>query len=310
MDLLADVLSVAKLSGTISANVDAGGPWGFGLDHVPFGSFHAVTRGTCWLRVPGQRPLQLVAGDVALLPLGTGHALASHPTRPVTPWDELVATMPVRTDPQPIIVPGDDPHDRIVCGRYAYDLKLAHPMIRSLPSVIHITAEQVRATPRLDDTLQLLAREVAEPSPGARTVVDHLVAVLFIQMLRAWAEAPETDAPWFRVLRDPDVAAALAAIHGRPSAAWTVGSLAGHVGVSRATLARRFTTLVGEPPLAYLTAWRMELAAQQLRTTDVPVGRIGATVGYTSESAFSRAFSRTTGTSPSRYRDDQRATAA
>lgn len=310
MDLLADVLAIAKLSGTVSAHVDASGPWGFGLDHVPFGSFHAVTRGRCWLRVPGEAPLELAAGDVALLPLGTGHALASHPTRRVTAWADLVAAMPVQADPQPVVIPGDDPQNRIICGRYAYDLKLAHPLIRSLPRVIHLTAEQVRAAVRLEDTLRLLEREIAEPSPGARTVVDHLVVVLFIQILRAWSEAPGVDAPWFRLLRDPDVTTALAAIHERPSYDWTVGSLADHVGVSRATLARRFTGLVGTPPLTYLTGWRMQLAAQQLRATDASISRVGAAVGYSSESAFSRAFTRIWGTPPSRYRDREGRAAA
>lgn len=250
--------------------------------------------------------MELGTGDVALLPLGSGHALASHPTRPVPTWDRLVATLPVQSDPQPVHVDGEGSQSKVICGRYPYDLALAHPLLRNLPAVIHLTADEVARSPRLDGTLRLLEREVADPTPGARTVIDHLVAVLFIQVLRAWGDAPDSDAPWLRAIRDPDVAKTLEAIHERPADDWTVASLAAHVGVSRATLARRFTRLVGESPLAYLTGWRMDLAASRLRGSDEAVHRISAEVGYRSESAFSRAFSRARGTSPTQYRAQHR----
>ena len=152
--------------------------------------------------------------------------------------------------------------------------------------------------------MRLLAAELSQPQPGSATVLNHIIDILFVQLIRAWiATAPLTAGKsWLRGLADPITGRAIAALHADPGRSWTIGELAAYVGVSRATLARRFTSHVGETPASYLTRWRMDLAARRLRDTTDPISVIAASIGYTSEYAFGRAFSRARHTPPGRYR--------
>jgi transcriptional regulator GlxA family with amidase domain len=157
----------------------------------------------------------------------------------------------------------------------------------------------------MDNVVRLLAHEIAEPRPGARSVLNRLLDVVLVHVIRQWLATERTDVlppSWLAGLRDPVVGAALSAIHAEPQRAWTLEDLARHTATSRATLTRRFPALVGQTPGSYLTHWRMDLAAQKLRTTTDSVGEIARTVGYTSEYAFNRAFTRIRGVPPGRYR--------
>jgi AraC-like DNA-binding protein len=157
----------------------------------------------------------------------------------------------------------------------------------------------------MDSLVRLLAYEINTARAGTAIVLDRLLDVVFVHIVRAWlgsAEAEHMPASWLRALRDPVTAAALTALHAEPARGWTLDALARVAATSRATLARRFPDLVGDTPAGYLTRWRMDLAAQRLRTTTDPIGPIARSVGYTSEYAFNRAFARTTGLAPGRYR--------
>src|SRR5262249_3621234 len=150
--------------------------------------------------------------------------------------------------------------------------------------------------------VELLALEVGARRPGARAAVARTLDMLLISAVRHWAARADDSASWLRALRDPDVARALALLHDRPAAAWTVESLAREAHLSRAVFARRFAELVGQPPLHYLAGWRMHLAAHRLKYSTDSVETIARDVGYTSEFAFNRAFSRHRGQPPGRYR--------
>ncbi|WP_031173984.1 AraC family transcriptional regulator [Streptomyces durhamensis] len=307
MDVLADVLSATKIGGTVTARVHAARPWGIEFPHLASAVFHHITQGCCWLRRPGAEPLPLTAGDLVLLPAGSGHAMASDPTGPTVRFEDV--TQAQRSGPgAPIDFPGPGPDTRIVCGGYRFDTHASHPLL-TLPPVLLLRADPSARRHDLTETLRMLAVELADPAPGSQTITDRLVDVLFVHILRQWAalrDAPDHGTTWWAALRDPEVAAAISLIHEEPGRTWTVDTLAREVGVSRATLSRRFTRLVGEPPLAYLTRWRLEIAARRLRETSDSVTRIANTVGYTSEFAFSRAFTRHRGTPPTRYRATHR----
>jgi AraC-like DNA-binding protein len=246
-------------------------------------------------------------GDVVLLPTNTPHELVSGVdgrTASVGRFDKD----PRRTADGDVIIHGPGAATRVLCAAYEYDHEVAHPLMSQLPPVLYIPAGMPGDDGGVADTLRLLARELGGRPPGTRAAAGRLIDVMLIHVMRAWLrmqdEAPDG---WLLGLRDPVVAGAMHAIHQRPGEPWTIASLAREVSVSRATLARRFTRLVGETPPDYLTRWRMDLAAQRPRDTQDTVGAIAAAVGYRSEYSFSRAFTRHRGLAPGRYRRHGRA---
>jgi AraC-like DNA-binding protein len=307
MDALAAVLAVAGVRGVAAGTLSAGEQWGLTFDVIPCASFHAVTAGTAWLRTPGCADVHLMPGDVVLLPTGAGHVLGSAPDVTAVPFDRA------RAEQASVIGGGlqlgvGTPQTRVLCARYQQDPAITLPLLSLLPEVLHIPSAQ--AGHPLDTTLRLLAHEISHVQPGAAAVLNRIVDILFVQLVRAWLDnggtAKAPPACWLGALTDPVAGPALAAVHADPGRDWAADSLAAFVGVSRATLARRFLAKVGESPAAYLTRWRMDLAAQRLRDTDDTVGVIARSLGYTSEYAFNRAFARARGAPPGRYRTQSR----
>ena len=306
MDLLADVLAVSGVRGTVGARVEAGESWGVWRPAVPGAAFHAVTSGVAWIGLPGEHPIKLMPGDVVLLPTGTEHTLSSDPDAVARPYDGEAAGI-TREDGELYRIGSGPVRSRILCAHYERDPAVSTRVLASLPDVVHIRADNGGGS--LDDTVRLLARELAQPQIATTVVLDSLVDILLVQLLRAWlaAEPARSEASWLGVLGDPMIGEALTKLHGDPARAWTTSILAAEIGVSRATLSRRFPAVVGEAPGAYLTRWRMDLAALRLRDTDDALGTIARSVGYTSVYAFSRAFSRARSQPPGRYRVTSRA---
>ncbi|MEV7522590.1 AraC family transcriptional regulator [Streptomyces sp. NPDC091371] len=306
MDVLGDVLATTGFKGVLLAQLSArGANWGCGLERLGTAGFHLIAEGTCWLRVAGQPPQQLVPGDVVLLPHGEPHHLAGGPEQAAVPYAELEAAHPADRDGI-VDLGGDGPVVRVVCGKFEYDGDASqHPVLSALPPVIHVPG--MSADPELQGIVRLLAAETTRKRPGARAVAARLTDVLFVQVIRAWLDTAASDpqsAPqsWLMALRDPRIGAALSLIHEAPQQPWTVEGLARDVAMSRPAFARQFKQLVGVSPLAYLSRVRIALAARLLRDTDQLVSDIGEAVGYTSEFAFSRAFARERGLPPGRYR--------
>ncbi len=307
MDALTAVLAVAGVRGTVAATVDAAEPWGLALDAVPGAAFHAVTDGIAWLRIEGRPDTRLMPGDVVLLPSGIAHVLASGPDADIVPFDHLAAERALAAGEDLRLGTGIG-QTRILCASYHQDPAVTMPLLTLLPDVLHIPSH--RAGTALDTTVQLLAHEISRPQPGAAAVLNRIVDILLVQLLRAWlgtSPAHDHTASWLSALTDPVAGPALAVLHTQPGRDWTIPSLAAAIGVSRATLARRFPARVGCTPAAYLSRWRMDLAAQQLRDTDDTVGAIARSLGYTSEYAFNRAFTRARHIPPGRYRTLSRA---
>jgi AraC-like DNA-binding protein len=197
-------------------------------------------------------------------------------------------------------LPGPGPDVELLCGKYRLDRSRTHPLMAELPQVVHLP-HRIGDHPELRTAVDLLARELDERRPGACLALPSLLDLLLIYMVRAWMDRAETGA-WPAVLNDPVTTAALRALHSDPAAPWTGDRLAAEAGVSRATLARRFTALVGRPPMAYLTWWRLTLAATRLRDSDAPLATVARESGYGSPYALSHAFNREFGTTPGRYR--------
>jgi AraC-like DNA-binding protein len=302
VDPLADMLDLTRVRGALMATVRAGAPWGLALPQSAGASFHAVIAGTAWLRAAGAEPLQLMPGDVVLLPSGAAHRLSSQPTGRCVAYDRTVKAGLISPDGD-LAIGGPGAVTAFVCAGYDYDLDVADPLVSLLPPVVHVPADPVAARD-VAALVELLALEVGDRRPGSRAAAARLIDMLLIASIRHWiSAAPDPEASsWLRALRDPQIARVIALLHDRPAEPWTLDALAGEVHVSRATLARRFADLVGEPPLTYLTRWRMQVAAERLKHSTDTVDTIARAVGYTSEFAFSRAFARHRGQPPGRYR--------
>jgi len=296
MDVLTSVLETTQVRGAILSDFRYEVPFGVEMNAHDVAGFHYVLEGTCVLRSARRAPIRLFQGDLVLVPSGATHAIADSASSAVEPIERFIARSARRRRPHAA-------GPRVVCGAYRYERGTPNPLMRLLPPIIHLSAPDVSRSDSLAVTMRLLTRELDQRAPGAAGLVDRLVDALFIYVVRAWVdEQPEGEGGWLGALRDVHVGGALAAIHREPQRRWTVESLADEVGLSRAAFARRFTTLVGMPPLGYATHWRLELAARRLRTSDEPLAKIAASIGYESEFAFSRAFKRAVGTSPGSFR--------
>ncbi|MFB7471018.1 AraC family transcriptional regulator [Kitasatospora sp. NPDC056184] len=308
MDILTEALSSMRTGQPASVRTEGRAPWGLRLPPVAGAGFHVVLYGTCWL-VPleeGAAPIALSPGDVVFLRDGRGHILADQPGTPAVPEQpsDFRPSLPIGT----VAIGGDGPRTSLLCGNYHLDQARPHPLVRQLPEIVHLQTRHGRH-PELSAAVQLLGAELENPRLGSTGIVPALIDSLLLYILRAWFEEqpPATAAGWAAALGDSAVAPALTAIHEAPSAAWTVESLATRAGLSRAAFARRFTTLVGEPPMAYLTRWRMTTAARLLRESEAPLTTVAARTGYGSEYAFAKAFKREFGLAPGGYRRDARA---
>ncbi len=303
MSVLRDILEVARLATSNVTRADLAPPWGLQIDPSMDLAVHVVQRGRCWLQTEGgERAFPMEEGDVALIRHGVAHAVTDGPETSALPYKEGldIATDRARTLP----IGQRDGVTRILCAKYSFEQGSAHPLLEHLPPICVVKAESVEKSRSLHLLLQTLEAE-GEGGMGSDLLLPRLVDSLLILVLRAWiAEQKSESMGWAGALRDPAVARALQCLHERPHEPWTVESLAKTVGQSRATLHRRFVDLVGEPPASYLGQWRMSLAAHLLRQTELPLAEVAQRVGYESAAALSKAFRRTHGLAPGRYRAD------
>ncbi|MFL4945999.1 AraC family transcriptional regulator [Streptomyces sp. MMS24-I31] len=298
MDVVSDAISAVRLGHPSSNRVRVGGSWCARLDPYDGAGFHVVLEGGCWLLPDGGAPVSLGVGDAVLLPHGTGHVIAhaqvdAAAVEKAVPLEQWLTGTGPRTR-------SDHGEVEMLCGKYRLDRSRVHPLMAELPKVVHLP-NRVGSHLELRAAIDLLAGELDARRPGSCIALPSLLDLLLVYMIRSWM-TEATSGAWPGVLGDPVTSAALRALHSNPAAPWTNDRLAAEAGVSRPTLARRFTTLVGRPPMAYLTWWRLTLAAIQLRDTPDTLAAIARRVGYGSPYALSHAFDREFGTTPGRYR--------
>jgi AraC-like DNA-binding protein len=300
MDVLSDAVTAMRTGQPHSGRVHRPAPFGTRNPPVAGAGFHIVLQGSCWLFPPDGAPISLGVGDIAFLPHGAAHGLADSPSTPLVD----TAASPAEIPPSQHATDGSAAATVMLCGAYLLDRSRAHPLLGDLPQVIHLPA-RVGHYPELRAAVDLLGGELEQPRPGGDAMLPALLDVLLLHILRAWFDEQSAHGiatGWAAALRDPAVTAGLRAIHSDPDQQWTVAELASQAGLSRAAFARRFAALVGQPPQAYLTWWRMTLAARLLRDSDAPLATVARKVGYTSEFAFAHAFKREHGLAPGGFR--------
>jgi AraC-like DNA-binding protein len=306
-DPLGEVLHMLHLTGTLYCRAEMTAPWGILMPRlIDSMMFVIVTSGHCWLELGDQPPALLAQGGMVLLPHGTPYRLLSAPGLEATPLFDIPVDE-VSDRYQIMTHGGGGEMCRAMSGVVQFDTVAAKRLIALLPNVLRIDAWDDEIGSWLHSTLGLIAREAGARRPGGETVMTRLADILVIQAIRAWLDtAPEANLGWLAALRDRQVGRTLALIHRRPAEDWTVATLAREAGMSRSAFSARFSDLVGQPAMQYLTHWRLHLARQYLLESREAVGTVAGRAGYQSEAAFCRAFKQFFGMPPGAVRTRQR----
>jgi AraC-like DNA-binding protein len=302
-DPLGEALHFLRMNGAFYCRSELTAEWGLTLPPLEdYLWFHVVTAGGGWLETDEAEPTFLRPGDLAVVPHGRGHALRSAPGVPAPGILDL--ELERVSDRYDILLHGEGgARTTLVCGAVRFDHPSARNLLASLPSTIYVEASTLPQAEWLQSTLRLMAAEARELRPGGEEVVTRLGDILVIQAIRSWIETdPAARRGWLGAFQDPHIGRAISLIHRDPSREWTVASLARELAMSRSALAARFTDLVGEPVMQYVTRWRMHLALSALREEEVTVSGLARRLGYRSEAAFSRAFKRVVGVPPGAVR--------
>jgi len=309
-DRVGEALHLLRMSGSFYCRSEFTAPWALALPAFEDClMFHAVTSGRCWLEVAGAEVQLLQTGDFALVPHGEGHTLSSE--RGVAAAQLFDLPRELVSERYEVLRHGGGGETAIVvCGVVRFEHPAAHRLVSLLPKTIVVEASGPH-TDWIQSMLRFMAAEARTLLPGGDTVITRLADILVVQAIRSWiTRDPAARTGWLGALQDRQIGRALAQIHKDPSRAWTVASLATEVAMSRSALAARFTELVGEPVMQYVTRWRMHLALTQLKEEDASLGELATRFGYQSEAAFSRAFKRFLGVSPGAVRVDSQHSAA
>ena len=306
-DPLGEVLHLLRMRGAFYSRTELSEPWA--LEMPAFAdtvSFHLVTRGTCYLDVAGNDTVELRAGDLALVPHGKGHLLSSGPDAGPPGRVDLLPQRHISEHYSVLTHGGGGRQSRLLCGVVAFDAPAARELLRMLPAIIHIGVSSDLGPTSVHETIRLMSAELADLRPGGEAITTRLADIIVVQAIRSWLEHdPAARGGWLSALHDPHIGRALAAIHRDPGHHWTLEMLAHEAAMSRSTFAARFTERVGQPAMTYLTRWRMNIAHTRLSEGGASVSQVAADLGYSSEAAFTRAFTRVTGGTPGAVRRGQ-----
>jgi AraC-like DNA-binding protein len=313
IDALSNVLGTVRLRGGVFLDARFTAPWAVNsfltaVDCAPILSrpgqligYHFVTEGRMLVSVEGEDPIEVRAGEVVLVPRNDVHILQSEPGQQPIDGHGLVAPSP-NGGLARVNYGGGGEATRIVCGFLGCE-DARNPLIATLPRLMTIDVHEATSRDLIEASLRFAVGELVEGRLAASSVLSRLSELLLVEAVRRYADGlDEHQTGWLKGLRDPSIGRALALIHQDVAKCWTAEDLAREVALSRSSFAERFHSLVGVPPMKYITTWRMEMAKNQLRETAKSVAQIAYTVGYDSEEAFSRAFKREVGTSPAAWR--------
>jgi AraC-like DNA-binding protein len=318
MDVLSDVLRAVRLTGAVFYDVEATAPFAAEsprteaiAERVMAGSgqviaFHVVTSGSCWMELigPSEPAIELEAGEIVIFPEGDRNTVTSAPGMRGKLDESLYYRPDDRLLPFSLKMNADTEGAtcRFVCGYLGWDSRPFNPLINALPRVIRSPLSQATRG-WLTGLLDVAIRESVIRGAGSEAMLARLAELMFVEVMRSHIESlPEHARGWFAGLRDPQIGAALALIHGRPAHPWSLDVLAREVGMSRSAFAEHFNSYVGIPPMQYLARWRAQVASVLLDNRKVTIAEVAEEVGYQSEAAFNRAFKRHVGVAPGAWR--------
>ena len=288
MDFLSDILRTINLNSAVYFEKSFCGKWGMRMRKGPFGQFHAVTRGSCTLKIENtEKTILLSAGDIVLFPFGNPHTISDSSRSNIIDGSNVYSA---HLEGIEIFSKGDE-QAALICGHFEFDSGFVHPFVESLPDFIYI-----KANDPFSKLIMNLVREISEENerqvPGYKAIILRLAEVLFIQIVRCYAITCEHKIGFLNVLSDKKISKTLDLIHANPEKNWNIDSLVKESGLSRTSFINKFSELVGLTPIQYLSNWRLLKGRQLVELTSLSIVEIGEKVGYNSEVSFSRAFRR------------------
>ena len=304
MDLLSDILDSLSLQGQFYFRTCFNSPWSIGVPNYASAiRFHYVVQGECFVRSGDEPAIHLRQGDLVLVPAGAAHIISDTPDRQPVELERAMAQNDYTGGPLFVVGDGcENSGTRLMCGHFTFAEGSDHPLLRSLPNLLHVNAGMRSATFWLDEALRLMARQMTDDNPGSLAVVRRMSEIIFIETVRACSSQSSQLAGLMEALSDPKISRALQAMHHNVATHWTVEALAGEAAMSRSRFAARFQELVGCGPLTYLAEWRLQKACSLLRQGQVSVQEVAGRIGYQSPAAFTRAFANMFGESPTSFR--------
>lgn len=303
MDALSRLLSLYPVRSALDTQCRLGEPWLLDRSEEPSGvaPYHLIVEGRAWLEIDGQARVELRAGDMVMLPRGSAHRLGVADEAPPDPLYALPqegATRRLRNQ-------GHGPQAEVLCGQFHFDAVGARTLIGALPDIVWVRTEDRQEFAGLHALVNLLRHEVGASRQGTDAVIAQLASALFALLMRGWLERASTAPGLFALLADARLSQALHAMLEQPQNPWSLEQLASRCNMSRGTFVRDFRKKAGTTPGGLLLQLRMAQAGQWLQRTRRSVAEIGESVGYQSEAAFNRAFTRYAGMGPGRYRREQ-----
>lgn len=321
MDAFSEVLKGVRLNGAMFFNAEFSAPWGLSTPHsrtlastLALGAqhlvvYHLVVDGAARARLDGGQEVELSPGDIVVFPHGDPHHLSDGSGLNKVESTAVMLKIAQR-DISPMRSGGGGATTRFVCGYLSLDPLLSGPILESLPPMLTVNVRTDPSGHWLEQSILHLVEEAASDRAGSDAMLAKLSEALFVDTLRRFVSGlPDQTTGWLAGARDAVVGKSLALLHRRADHPWTIAGLAAEVGVSRSALVARFARYLSDSPMAYLTGWRLRMAAQALTSSPKGIADIAGAVGYESEAAFNRAFKRAFGVPPARYRRQSRMSA-
>lgn len=304
MDILSDILDSLALHGQFYFRTSYNSPWSIGVPNFASAiRFHFAVQGECFVRAGDEAPIHLRQGDLVLVPAGAAHTISDTPERRPVDLETVMQDNGYTGTGTFIVGNGcERAATQLMCGHFTFAEGSSHPLLRSLPKVIHLSAGMRSASFWLDEALRLMARQMADENPGSHAVVRRMSEIIFIETVRACSSQSDHLNGLMEALADPKISRAIQAMHRDVATQWTVQALAGEAAMSRSRFAARFQELVGCGPLSYLAEWRLQKACALLRKGRLSVQEVAGRIGYQSPAAFTRAFTNMFGETPTGFR--------
>jgi AraC-like DNA-binding protein len=298
MDALSGVLESARLKTVVYPKLHFSSSWGIEIEQDSRSQFWRLLKGTCYLRVPGEKVIKMNVGDIVCIPHGSTHRISGKSNTSCVPASHFGRALQSGTP----LFQGKDEETILMGGHFEFTPSVQHPFIKSLPKVIHLNNTTKELNLWLEQAALLMNEEISSEKIGSKLVLGRLVDILFVFIIRAYIEEADIKEGFLIALKDNRISNSLKSMHESPEKDWTLYQLATTAGMSRSLYCREFKRLVGETPLSYLTNWRILKSKEILSESKENISEVASKVGYQSEAAFNRLFKTKVGVTPANYR--------